>query len=93
MVLIDADELFKKEAFNNLTLEQKLSFKTLLKNIEGRSIQESMGYIMNFVAAMPKTAPLTKGERDSMLDAIVECFPESDVKKFKGILEMLQKMG
>lgn len=93
MLAIDVDELFKKEAFDKLTLEQKLSFKNLLKNIEGRSIHESISYIMSFMSTMPKGASLTADERDSMLEAVAENLPESDKKVFKGILQMLQKLN
>lgn len=93
MLAIDVDDLFSKEAFDKLTLEQKLSFKTLLKNVEGRSIHESISYIMSFMSSMPKSAPLSIGERELMLEAVAESLPESDKKVFKGILQMMQKLN
>ncbi len=84
---IDMNEVFKRPAFVNLSDEQKIAFKGLIEQLNGKSVSESMPIIMGFMASLPKGKTLSKEEQEAMREAAILSLPEADRVKFKSMLK------
>ncbi len=65
-----ADEIFKDKAFDCLEPERKEAFAKLYVALQGKSPEQAVPLIMNFMRAMPQGHKITAAERDAMLTAV-----------------------
>lgn len=83
------EELFKKDAFKRINPEILEKIKMLSINIQGKSSNESILYIMDFYNSMPKDINLSKEERDAVMEAIILNLSKEERKNFLKMLDLI----
>lgn len=83
------EELFKKDAFKSINPDILQKFKMLSSNIEGKSVNESILYIINFYNSIPKDTKLSKEESDALMEAIILNLSLEDRKKFLQMIDLI----
>ena len=89
--MIDAETLFKNDAYKNISDEQKDLLKELLIKIEGKSGFEALPLLVEYSKKAPKGVEYTKEEETAMLNAFLEALPESEQGTFGNLIKMFEK--
>lgn len=83
------DEIFEKDAFKALDVNQKEAFKSLFAKLDGKSGSEALPIIMSFIASMPKGKKISSEEKNLMVNAAIESMSEADRERFKSIMSII----
>ncbi len=90
--MIDYEKMLSDPAFQTLGTERVESFLSLLKRIDGKSIVESMMYIMDFWRKTQGGKPVSKHEQAAMIRVMMENLPDKERAKFSQILLLMNSM-
>lgn len=90
---MDINELLSKDAFKNLDAEQLSTIKTFAESIDGKNPSEIMSLFMRNMQGMTKGMPVKGAERDAIVQTIMESLPESDQKKMRAVVKMMEMLG
>ena len=83
------EELFQKDAFKSINPDILEKFKILASNIQGKSANEAILYIMNFYNSIPKDIKLSKEESDALMEAIILNLSSEDRKRFLEMIDLI----
>ena len=89
---MDYERLFKEDAFKSINPQVLENFKVLVKNIQGKSINESMMSIMTFYSSIPKDVKLSKEESEALIQAILVNLSSDDRKKFLKTIDLINNL-
>ncbi len=84
----NADEIFNNKAFDCLDNEIKNSLKTLYINLQGKTNEQAIPYILSFLKAMPKNIKLTYEQKNAMLAVFTSSMNDSQRRNFIMMLKM-----
>lgn len=88
--MINIDEIFEQDAFQSIERERLEFFKTFIKKIENKNINEIFLDIVDFFNSIPKGKELSETERQAIIQCIIKSISKEEQEKFINILEMIE---
>jgi hypothetical protein len=85
----DIEELLSQSAFDGMEPERLELFRDFAYDIEGKSAPEIISIFMRFHKEFSKGRPITRTEKQAMVQAIGASIPPQDQGKFKTILKVV----
>lgn len=84
----DIETILKDSAFDCLDDNVKNLIRILYKNIQGKTIQQSLPYIMGFVNSLPKGIKLTQEQKMAIVEALTETMSEQEKNNLMKMLKL-----
>lgn len=76
------DELFKKDAFNNIDKETLEDIKLLSSKVQNKNVNDALSEIVEFSNNMKNRDNFSQKEQNELSQAILLSLPKSDQEKF-----------
>lgn len=86
----NVDEIFNNQAFDCLDSEMKHSLKTLYINLQGKTNEQAIPYVIAFMKSMPKNIKLTGEQKNAMIAVLTASM--SDAQR-RNVIMMLKMFG
>ncbi len=83
------EELFKNKAFDCLEPERKEAFARLYTALQGKTPEQAVPLILNFMKAMPQGHKITPQERDAMIEAVTANMSPKEKRNVELILKTI----
>lgn len=86
----NVDKIFDNQAFDCLDKEMKESLKALYINLQGKTNEQAIPYVMDFIRSMPKNIKLTGEQKNAMIAVLTASM---SVTQRRNLIMMLKMFG
>lgn len=86
--MADVEKIFSDSAFDCLDNNMKTNLKKLYINLQGKSTEQMLPYIMQFVKTVPKGMTLTSEQKNAIVKAVTAQMNDAEKKNLMFILKL-----
>ena len=83
------NNVLNNEAFDCLDEETKTALVSLFDGIKGKSVDESLPIIINFMNTLPKKMKFTKEQREAMINVFMENLSINEKKQMLNLIRLI----